>query len=95
MAEIYNIRDIKVTITKVLYTPGTYNRFRLHNEFVTTSVQNSRYIFVIYSGKQRFIEVGFDEPSVYKLLRYIFYQNNINKLILNIMEFFNNGIRVK
>lgn len=95
MAEIYNIRDIKVTITKVLYTPGSSNRFRLHNEFVSTSVQNSRFIFVIYSGKQRFIEIGFDDPSVYKMLRFIFYQKNINKLILNIMEFFTNGIRVK
>lgn len=94
MAEIYNIRDIKIAITKVLYTPCG-NRFRLHNEFVSTSVQDSKYIFIIYSGKQRFIEVGFDDPSVYKMLRFIFYQKNINKLIQNIMEFFSNGLRVK
>lgn len=94
MCEIYNIRSLKVAITKILYTPGE-NRFRLHNEFVTTSVQNSRFIFVIYSGKTRFIELGFDDPSVYKMLRFIFYQKEINKLIVNIVEFFNNALRVK
>ena len=46
MAEIYNIRDIKIAITKVLYTPAG-NRFRLHNSFVATSIQDSRYIFII------------------------------------------------
>lgn len=93
MAEIYNIRDIKIAITKVLYTPSG-NRFRLHNEFVSTSVQDCRYIFVIYSGKQRFIEVGFNDQSVYKILRFFFYQKTINKLILNIIEVCN-GIRTK
>lgn len=93
MAEIYNIRSIKVAITKVLYTP-VGNRFRLGSNFLDTSIQESRYIFVIYSGKLRFIELGFNDTSVYKMLRYIFYEKEINKLILNIMEFFNNGIRL-
>ena len=92
MSELYNIRDIKVVITKVLYTPGL-NRFRLGSNFVTTSVQDSRYVFCIYSGKQRFIEIGFNDQSVYKLLRYIFKQTNINKMIINIVEFFQNVIR--
>lgn len=88
MAEIYNIRDIKVAITKVLYTPGG-NRFRLHNEFASTSIQDCRYIFLIYSGRQRFIEVGFNDQSVYKILRFFFYQKTINNIILNLMEFVN------
>lgn len=93
MAEIYNIRDIKIVITKVLYTPSG-NRFRLHNEFVSTSVQECRYIFVIYSGKQRFIEVGFNDQSVYKILRFFFKNKTVNKIIINISEF-SNVIRTK
>lgn len=93
MAEIYNIRDIKIAITKVLYTPGG-NRFRLHNSFVATSIQDSRYIFLIYSGKQRFIEIGFDDPSVYKILRFFFKNKTINNIIMNITEF-SNVIRIK
>lgn len=92
--ELYNIRNLRVAITKVLYTPGE-NRFRLGSNFVSTSVQNSRFIFVIYSGKIRFLELGFDDPSVYKMLRFVFYQKDINKMILNIMEFCNNALRVK
>lgn len=91
MAEIYNIRSVKVAITKVLYTLGE-NRFRLGNNFVSTSVSESRYIFCLYSGKTRFIELGFNDHSVYKILRFIFKEKEINKLIINIMEFFN-GIR--
>lgn len=87
MVEIYNIRSVRVAITKVLYTLGE-NRFRLGSNFVSTSVQNSRYIFCLYSGKTRFIEVGFDDPSVYKMLRYIFKIKEINKLIIKIVEFF-------
>lgn len=88
MAEIYNIRDIKIAITKVLYTPAG-NRFRLHNDFVSTSVQDSKFIFVIYSGKQRFIEVGFSDPSVYKMLRFLFRNKTVNNIIINISEFCN------
>lgn len=88
MAEIYNIRDIKVLITKTLYTP-TGNRLRLGSSFVSTSIQDSKYIFLIYSGKQRFIEIGFDDIGVYKALRFIFKITNINKFILKILEFFN------
>lgn len=86
MAEIYNIRDIKIAITKVLYTPGG-SRFRLHNEFCQTSIQDSRYIFLIYSGRQRFIEVGFNDPSVYKILRFFFKNKTVNNIIINISEF--------
>jgi hypothetical protein len=93
MAEIYNIRDIKIAITKVLYTPAG-NRFRLHNSFVATSIQDSRFIFIIYSGKQRFIEIGFDDASVYKILRFFFKNKTINNIIMNITEF-SNVIRTK
>lgn len=91
MPEIYNIRDLKICITKVLYTPAG-SRFRLQSKFVDSSVQDCRYIFVLYSGKQRFIEIGFNETSVYKILRFLFKEKNLNKLILNIMEYIN-GIR--
>lgn len=93
MAEIYNIRDIKIAITKILYTP-VGNRFRLHNSFASTSIQDSKYIFLIYSGRQRFIEVGFNDPSVYKILRFFFYQKSINNIIIKISEFCN-AIRTK
>lgn len=88
MAEIYNIRDIKVAITKILYTPNG-NRFRLYNNFVPTSIQECKYVFVIYSGLQRFIEVGFSDPGVYKFLRFMFKIKSINQMILKVMEFFN------
>lgn len=87
--ELYNIRSLKVQITKVLYTPGG-NRFRLGQNYVETSIQDCRYIFLIYSGKIRFIELGFNEPSVYKMLRFIFKQKEINKIVISIMEFFSN-----
>lgn len=93
MSEIYNIRSLKVAITKVLYTPGE-NRFRLHNDFVSTSVQDCKYIFVLYSGRQRFIEIGFNNPSVYKMLRFIFYEKSINKWIINLIEVVND-FRIK
>lgn len=90
--EVYNIRSLKVAITKVLTTP-TGNRFRLNSTFNETSIQDCRYIFLIYSGKQRFIEVGFDNHSVYKMLRYLFYIKDLNKLIINFVDFIN-GIRL-
>lgn len=88
MAEIYIIRDIKVAITSVLYTP-LGNRFRLGSNFVSTSIQNEKYILCIYSGKQRFIEIGFSDRSVYKILRFIFKLSNISKIITRIMDFCN------
>lgn len=88
MAEIYIVRDIKVAITSVLYTP-LGNRFRLGSNFVSTSIQNEKYILCIYSGKQRFIEIGFSDRSVYKMLRFIFKLTNLSKIIIKIMEFCN------
>ena len=85
--EFYNIRSLKIQITKVLYTPGG-NRFRLGSDFVETSIQDCKYVLLLYSGRIRFIELGFNEPSVYKILRFIFKQKEINKIVLNIMEFF-------
>lgn len=86
--EIYNIRAIKVAITKVLYTPSG-NRFRLNNTFNETSVQDCRFIFLIYSGRQRFIEVGFNDYSVYKMLRFIFKIKDINQMIIKLTEVIN------
>ena len=43
MAEIYIVRDIKIAITSVLYTP-LGNRFRLGSNFASTSIQNEKYI---------------------------------------------------
>lgn len=88
MTEIYNIRNLKIAITKVLYTPGG-SRFRLQNYFSETSIQESKYILLLYSGKQRFIEIGFNDQRVYKILRFIFHENSINKCIINLIEVIN------
>lgn len=90
MAEVYNIRTLKVCISKVLYTPCG-NRFRLQSKFSSTSIQNCRYIFLLYSGQIRFIEIGFNNHSVYKMLRYLFRQTDINLLITNLMELITNA----
>lgn len=91
--EFYNICSLRVAITKVLYTPGQ-NRFRLHSAFYETSVQNSKYLFLIYCRRQRFVEIGFDNPGVYKFLRFIFREPEINKLIIKLTEIID-GLRSK
>lgn len=83
--EVYNIRDIKLLITKVLYTPAGC-KFRIGSKFAETSIQDSRFIFLIYSGKQRFIEIGFDSIGVYKGLRFLFREKSINNIILNLKD---------
>lgn len=85
MTEIYNIRDLRIVVSKVLYTPSG-SRVRLHNNFVEINVQDAKYIVLLYSGKQRFIEIGFDNPGVYKFLRFIFSETSINKCIINLIE---------
>ena len=45
--EFYNICSLRVAITKVLYTSGG-NRFRLHSAFYDTSIQDCKYIFLLY-----------------------------------------------
>lgn len=87
--EIYNIRDLKILVTKLLYTPSG-SRFRIQSKFADSSIQDCRFIFLIYSGKQRFIEVGFNSIGVYKGLRFLFKQSSVNKLILNLVEFIDN-----
>lgn len=91
--EFYNICSLRVAITKILYTPGQ-NRFRLHSAFYETSVQHCKYLFLIYCRRQRFVEIGFDNPGVYKFLRFIFREKEINNLILKLTELIN-GIRSK
>ena len=91
--EFYNICCLRVAITKILYTPGQ-NRFRLHSAFYETSVQHCKYLFLIYCRRQRFVEIGFDNPGVYKFLRFIFREKEINNLILKLTELIN-GIRSK
>jgi len=91
--EFYNICSLRVAITKVLYTSGV-NRFRLHSAYYDTSIQNEKYIFLIYCRKQRFVEIGFSDPGVYKFLRFIFREKEINKLIIKMTEIIN-GIRSK
>lgn len=91
--EFYNICSLRVAITKVLYTPGQ-NRFRLHSAFYETSVQHCKYLFLIYCRRQRFVEIGFDNPGVYKFLRFIFREKEINNIIFKITELIN-GIRSK
>lgn len=89
MIEIYNIRTLKVCISKILYTP-VGNRFRLGSKFSETSIQDCRFIFLIYSGQTRFIEIGFNSNSVYKVLCFIFRQTDINKFLINTLEYFKN-----
>ena len=91
--EFYNICSLRAAITKILYTPGQ-NRFRLHSAFYETSVQHCKYLFLIYCRRQRFVEIGFDNPGVYKFLRFIFREKEINNLILKLTELIN-GIRSK
>ena len=91
--EFYNICCLRVAITKILYTPGQ-NRFRLHSAFYETSVQHCKYLFLIYCRRQRFVEIGFDNPGVYKFLRFIFREKEINKLLIKLTEIIN-GIRTK
>lgn len=84
--ELYNVRDLKVVISKVLYTP-TGCRCRYINNYLNLSIQSSKYVFIIFSGKQRFIEIGFDNTGVYKALRYIFKQVSINQTIIRLIEY--------
>ena len=91
--EFYNICSLRVAITKVLYTSGG-NRFRLHSAFYDTSIQDCKYIFLLYCRRQRFVEIGFNDPGVYKFLRFLFREKEINKLLIKLTEIIN-GIRTK
>lgn len=86
--ELYNIRELKVIISKVISTVSG-NSFRHQNTFQPTSIQDCRYIFLLYSNRTRFIEIGFNSIAVYKILRFIFQEKSINKLILRIIEYAN------
>lgn len=86
MNEIYNIRDLKLCIKEVMYTP-TGARCRLHNSFIDLNVYQSKYVFLIYSGRTKFIELGFNDASVYKVLRWIFKDKSINDIILKLGEY--------
>ncbi len=88
--ELYNIRSLKIHIGQVITTPCG-NRFRLSSKFLDTSIQDCKYICLIYSGKQRFVEIGFNHTGVYKVLKTVLKLKDINKIIIKIQEF-TNGI---
>lgn len=88
--ELYNIRDLKFHTSQVIPYPGNLNKFRLQSKFADTSIQDSKYIFLIYSGKQRFIELGYNHTGVYKILRTIMrVDKSINGLIIKAHEVLN------
>lgn len=86
--EIYNIRSLKIHIGQVIFTPCG-NRFRLSSKFLDTSIQDCKYICLIYSGKQRFVEVGFNHTGVYKVLKTVFKLKDISTIVIRIQEFLN------
>lgn len=86
--ELYNIRSLKIHIGQVITTPCG-NRFRLSSKFLDTSIQDCKYICLIYSGKQRFVEIGFNHTGVYKVLKTVLKLKDINKIIIKIQEFIN------
>lgn len=84
--ELYNVRDLNIVISKVLYTP-TGARCRYINNFLNLNIQSSAYVLIIFSGKQRFLEIGFDNTGVYKALHYIFKKVSINDMIMRLIEY--------
>lgn len=86
--ELYNIRSLKIHIGQVITTPCG-NRFRLGSKFLDTSIQDCKYICLIYSGKQRFVEIGFNHTGVYKVLKTVLKLKDINKIVIKIQEFIN------
>jgi len=84
--ELYNVRDLKLCIKQVLYTPSG-SKCRLHNNFINLNLIESKYVFLIYSGKTRFIEIGFNNIALYNLLRYIFKNASINQIILKVIKY--------
>ena len=85
--ELYNVKQLKCCIAQVLYTPAG-SRCRHHSSFIELNVFESRYVFILYSGKQRFIEIGFNDTSVYKILRFFLSKyKSINDLILRIVKY--------
>lgn len=84
--ELYNIRSLKIHIGQVITTPCG-NRFRLSSKFLDTSIQDCKYICLIYSGKQRFVEIGFNHTGVYKVLKTVLKLKDINKIVIKIQEF--------
>lgn len=86
--ELYNIRSLKIHIGQVIATPCG-NRFRLSSKFLDTSIQDCKYICLIYSGKQRFVEIGFNHTGVYKVLKTVLKLKDINKIVIKIQEFIN------
>ena len=84
--EIYNIRDIKILVAPIIYTPAG-SKGRLHNNFISSNCIESKYLFLIYSGKTKYIEIGFNNLGVYKVLRIIFKQQSVNKIIMKFIEY--------
>ena len=84
--EIYNIRDLKILVAPIVYTPAG-SKGRLHNKFIDSNCLDSKFLFLIYSGRTKYIEVGFNNQSVYKVLRVIFKQDSVNNLIMKVIDY--------
>lgn len=84
--ELYNIRDLKVFVGQVIHTPFGL-KGRLRNKYIELNCQTSKYFFLIYSGKTKYIEIGFNNIGVYKVLRIIFNETSINKIIMKVLEY--------
>lgn len=84
--ELYNIRDLKAFVGQVIHTPFGL-KGRLRNKYVELNVQTSKYFFLIYSGKTKYIEIGFNNIGVYKVLRIIFNETSVNQIIMKVLEY--------
>lgn len=84
--ELYNIRDLKVFVGQVIHTPFGL-KGRLRNKYVELNCQTSKYFFLIYSGKTKYLEIGFNNIGVYKVLRIIFNETSVNRIIMRVLEY--------
>lgn len=84
--ELYNIKELKLCIAQVIHT-ATGTRCRHKNSFINLNVTDSEFVVLLYSGKQRFIEIGFNHSGVYRALRYIFKNLTINQLLLRTIDY--------
>lgn len=84
--ELYNIKELKILIAPVVKTP-TGCRCRLKSSFINLNVTSSKFVALLYSGKQRFIEVGFNHSGVFRVLRYIFKHLTVNKLVIKSIDY--------
>lgn len=87
--EIYSIKNINVLVNRVI-TSDHGNYTLLYNKYQEVNTINNKYVAIIYSGKIKFLEVGFSSYPVYKILRYLFSRTNdisINKKIIKLINY--------